>query len=59
MGNNRIICHSNKITIVLTEDEMRQYQKEIAKNISSMMLTDYQQQIRVEDFNSEEDGWKL
>lgn len=48
---NRIICHSNKITIILSEENLQKWQKSIAIDIADLISSDYSKNIKVEDFN--------
>jgi hypothetical protein len=52
MSDNRIICHGNKITVILSEEEMQQWQQSIAIDIADMISSDYKKSIKVEDFNA-------
>jgi hypothetical protein len=59
MNDNRIICHGNKITLVLSEEEMQHWQKSIAIDIADMISSSYNKNIKVEDFNVEDNRCTL
>lgn len=49
--NSKIICNKNIITIVLSSQEDKRWQKAIAVDIADMLLSNYNMLIKVEDFN--------
>jgi len=59
MNDNRIICHGNKITLVHSEEEMQHWQQSIAIDIADMISSSYNKNIKVEDFNVEDNRCTL
>ena len=57
MSDNRIICHSNKITLVLNEEVVAREQVFIAEKLADLINKLYQQDIKVEDFSNDESCW--